>query len=126
LHFINKKEMKVAIVGGRNFTNFNYLEAKILEWELTHEEITHVVSGGAIGTDKLAEKFAKKYDLELTVFLPQLDKYSRRVKALMARNTDIIKDPEYVIAFWDGKSSGTKDSITKARQMGIPVKVFRF
>lgn len=30
------------------------------------------------------------------------------------RNTDIIENAEFVVAFWDGQSKGTKDSIDKA------------
>lgn len=36
----------------------------------------------------------------------------------MIRNSLIIDSSELVIAFWDGKSKGTQDSIGKARKSG--------
>ena len=44
----------------------------------------------------------------------------------MIRNTDIIKNSDFVFAFWDGKSKGTKDSIDKSKKLNIPIKVIRY
>jgi hypothetical protein len=37
------------------------------------------------------------------------------------RNTKIVKVADMLIAFWDGKSRGTSDSINKAFRKGIPL-----
>jgi hypothetical protein len=39
------------------------------------------------------------------------------------RNTTIVRDSDVVIAFWDGKSTGTLDTIEKAKALGKPVGV---
>ena len=39
----------------------------------------------------------------------------------MNRNTKIIEDCDMVIAFWNGVSTGTKDSIEKAKSMNKKV-----
>jgi hypothetical protein len=38
-------------------------------------------------------------------------------------NTTIVRDSDVVIAFWDGKSTGTLDTIEKAKALGKPVGV---
>jgi len=32
-------------------------------------------------------------------------------------------EPELVLAFWDGRSTGTEHTITEANRRGIPVEV---
>lgn len=41
------------------------------------------------------------------------------------RNSDMVERADALIAFWDGESSGTEDSIEKAREDGIPVQIIR-
>ena len=43
-----------------------------------------------------------------------------------ARNTDIVTASDMVIAFWDGESHGTSNTINQARKMGKEVKIFYF
>ena len=42
------------------------------------------------------------------------------------RNTDIINEAELVVAFWDGQSKGTKDSIDKAEKQNKRVLTITF
>ncbi|PIT97546.1 hypothetical protein COT77_00755 [Candidatus Berkelbacteria bacterium CG10_big_fil_rev_8_21_14_0_10_41_12] len=42
------------------------------------------------------------------------------------RDTEVIKHSDELIAFHVNKSAGTQDTIEKAKQKGIPVKVFRY
>lgn len=42
-----------------------------------------------------------------------------------ARNGWIIADADQVVAFWDGASRGTKDSIERARKLGKPLHIVR-
>jgi predicted Rossmann fold nucleotide-binding protein DprA/Smf involved in DNA uptake len=60
--------MKLAIVGSRTFNDYGYMK-NMLNSLLSSYEISKwiVVSGGAQGADKLAEKFAseKHYDLKV-------------------------------------------------------------
>ena len=94
--------LKTAIIGSRNLivTDFEkYLP----------EGTTEIVSGGAKGIDSCAKKFAIKNKIKITEFLPEYDKYGRI--APLKRNDLIIDYSDMVIAFWDGKSKGTKDMI---------------
>lgn len=102
--------MKVAVIGSRGFTD--YEEMKRI---LSSIKITLLISGGAIGADKLGERYAKENNIETKIYLPDWNKHGKCAGFL--RNTQIIEDAELVIAFWNGNSKGTLDSIKKAEKL---------
>lgn len=110
------KEKRIAVVGSRKFSDYSLVK-KILKPYLPFTLIT----GGALGADTLAEKFAKEYDLDILIHYPEWKKYGR--KAGMLRNTFIVRDCEQVIAFWDGISKGTRMVINLAREKSKLVRV---
>jgi hypothetical protein len=102
--------MKVAVIGGREFKDYELLK-RTLEPFL----ITKIISGGARGADKLSERYAKEKGLPTEIYLAQWDLFGK--KAGFLRNTTIIENSELVVAFWDSKSRGTRDSIGKANKL---------
>ena len=80
-----------------------------------------IVSGGAIGADTYAKEFAISHNLKLIEFLPEYDKYGK--SAPLVRNRQIVDNCDAVLAFWDGKSRGTKYTLDYANKMGKPVKI---
>ena len=80
-----------------------------------------IVSGGAIGADTYAKEFAIKHNLKLIEFLPDYEKYGR--KAPLVRNKLIVEECDCLIAFWDGKSRGTKFTLDYAKELGKPTKI---
>lgn len=110
--------MKLAIVGSRTFTNYELLH-KIILANYKIKDIGEIISGGAIGSDTLAERFAKQYSIKITVLKPDWKKFGRGAGVI--RNRDIINEATHVIAFWDGKSPGTKNSIDIAKKLNKPV-----
>jgi hypothetical protein len=115
--------MKLAIVGSRDFSNYDLL-VKSIEQNLDVSQITHIVSGGARGADTLGELFAKNNNIDTIIYKPDWNKYGR--SAGYIRNKDIIDSADFVIAFWDGKSKGTKHSIDLANNMGKPIVICKF
>lgn len=83
---------------------------------------TEIVSGGAKGVDTIAKEYVEQNEIKLTEFLPQYDQFSRN--APLMRNVEIIEYSDIVLAFWDGKSKGTKFVIDKCNALGIKVEVF--
>ena len=83
---------------------------------------TEIVSVGAKGVDTCAKNYAIKNKIRLKEFLPKYDKYPGRV-APIKRNDEIINYSDMVVAFWDGKSRGTKYVIEKCRELAVPCKV---
>lgn len=111
--------MKTAIVGSREFNDYDHF-LKCLEKHPV--PITEVISGGARGTDTLAERYAKENNLPIKVFKPEYEKYGR--SAPLKRNTTIVKHSEQVIAFPKPGGRGTQHTIREARRLGVAVFVF--
>ena len=107
--------MKVAVIGSRG------LSVPDLEKYLP-DDTTEIVSGGARGVDTSAKKYALAHGLKLTEFLPEYNKFGRG--APLKRNITIIEYADLVLAFWDGKSHGTKFVIDNCKERGEPVKEF--
>lgn len=99
--------MKVAVIGSRDFNDYERLRDT-----LSLFPVSLIVSGGARGADALAERYADENDIQKEIYHAQWDLFGK--KAGFLRNTTIIENSELVIAFWDGKSKGTRDSIGKA------------
>lgn len=104
--------MKLAIIGSRTFDNYDFL-TEILEPHKS--KVTLVISGAAKGADSLGEKWAIQNKIETLIFPANWKKYGKR--AGFIRNEDIIKNCDYVIAFWDGKSKGTAHSISLCKKL---------
>ena len=105
--------MKVALIGSRGITVDRVGDCLALEEE--------VVSGGAAGVDDCAARYAREHGMKLTEFLPQYERYGRA--APIVRNKQIVEYADRVIAFWDGKSKGTKSVIQYAERIGKPCEV---
>src|SRR5271157_1375029 len=114
--YIKENFYSIAIIGSRNFFNYHFAEKKILEIleKDNINNIKNIISGGAEGADKIAEKFASRHNIPITIFKPDWKKLGR--KAGPIRNTKIIENSDIIIAFWDGKSTGTYDSIKKSQK----------
>lgn len=106
----------VLICGSRSINDLN------LDLYLNKDAIGQVVSGGANGVDVLAERWAKRNDISFIAFLPQYDIYGGKY-APLKRDEDMVNYCDYVVAFWDGKSSGTKYTIEYAAKMGHRVYI---
>ena len=107
--------MKVAIIGSRELTVNNL-------GDYLPPDTTEIISGGARGIDTCARNYAISHGIKLTEFLPEYDKYGR--SAPLKRNITIIEAADLVLAFWDGKSRGTKFVIDNCKKLYVEVKVF--
>ena len=106
--------MKLAIVGCRNCPPIDIASHL--------SEIPEVIiSGGAKGADTLARNFALQNNIPLIEFLPEYGKYGRQAPIL--RNIKIVDNADSVLAFWDGKSPGTKFTLDYAKKKGKPCKI---
>ena len=103
--------MKVAVVGSRNVKPESY--EKICKYMPTG--VSEIVSGGAQGADMLAEEYAHKNNIKLTVFYPDYDTYGRT--APLERNALIVAHADYVLALWDGHSGGTRNVFKKTNPL---------
>lgn len=112
--------MRLAIVGSRSFNDYPSFEKEILD-NIDISNVTEIISGGAVGTDRLAEIFADKYNIPIKILSPDWKRYGKR--AGIIRNIDIVKEAELVFAFWDGVSKGTSFGIREAIKRNVCLRV---
>jgi hypothetical protein len=109
---------RIAIVGSRDFPRRDLVEQFV--GALPAGSI--VVSGGARGVDSFAEEAARRRGLEVRVLRADWDRLG--AKAGPIRNSELVANADRVVAFWDGKSRGTLDTVGKALAAGLPVEVY--
>lgn len=115
--------MKVIIAGCRYFDDYEMLKEYVdhILQNVTKKGDIEIVSGGAKGADALGERYAKERGYTLTVFPAEWDKYGRA--AGPKRNEKMGDYADALIAFWDGKSKGTKHMIEYAKKKSLNTKV---
>jgi len=86
-------------------------------------DISEIVSGGARGTDALAERYALEKKIPIKVFPSDWKKHGKSAGPL--RNREIVVYSDTILAFWDGESTGTKSTIAIAKEMGVPSTIHR-
>jgi hypothetical protein len=121
--------MRLIVAGSRKgFTKQEVFDG--IEQFLTERNIgmTQLVSGDAVGVDTWGCLWATKNDIPIKHFPAQWypngsNKLDR--SAGPKRNSEMASYADGLIAFWDGKSPGTKDMITKMeKQKNKFVKVY--
>lgn len=123
LNTLPVKETTMAIIGSRSFNNYSYAKKEILNIiQNNNLSVTKIISGGANGADKIAEIFAKNFNIPIEVITPD---WSKGKQAGIIRNTNIIKKSDYIVAFWDEKSKGTLDSINKAKKFNKNLSIIK-
>ena len=120
--------MKLAIVGGRDFNNSVDIIDVLTSWffdPLNNKfRFDTIISGGAKGADSLGEQFADDYEVKKQIFKPEWDKYGK--SAGFIRNQTIVDNCDMVLAFWDGQSRGTADTIAKAKRAKKPTFIIYY
>ncbi len=113
---------KIAVVGSRSFNDYELLSKTLNEFN--NCKIISIISGGAKGADTLAEKYAKENKIPTEILKPDWNR--RGIGAGLERNTDIINKADIVVAFWDGESKGTLDSIQKAKKEKKQLRIVEY
>lgn len=133
----NKNDIRVIIAGSRDFADYSTL-SNIAEHILRlyvykkgfEPEDIEIISGGAKGADILGERYGYVYGYKTKRFPANWDLYGK--SAGYIRNKEMAKYASYkkgygaLIAFWDGKSKGTKNMISIAKEYGLKVFIYYY
>ena len=108
----------VLVCGSRSWTDPDPIRRRLAPLPAT----AIVLHGDAPGADRLAGRLARERGLHVAA-MPAL--WERNGKAAgVLRNAAMLRmNPYVVIAFWDGRSSGTRNTLDLARAAGVPVDV---
>lgn len=112
---------RVIIAGGRLFDDYAYLKDSMDYLLQNVKDEIAVICGKARGADTLGEKYAKERGYTVHYFPADWDRYGK--SAGYIRNEEMAKNADALVAFWDGKSRGTKNMIKLAHQYGLRVRV---
>ena len=121
--------MRVCITGSRDWGRpemiYKALDGISFLCEAMDVEMVIVHGGCPTGADKAAEDWAMdnfSARVKLQRYLAQWDRYGKRAGPL--RNQEMAESqPDLVLAFWDGKSAGTRHMIETAVIHRIPTIV---
>ena len=117
---------KIIIAGGRDFMDYNLLKEKtnkiLQEKRVSHKIV--IISGCARGADTLGLRYASENAFDVEEYPANWDKYGK--KAGYMRNVEMAENADALIAFWDGKSKGTKHMIDIATERNLPIRVIRY
>lgn len=122
--------MKLAIVGSREFPEPDFVRAVMNDYFAL---ISVFISGGADGVDSIAEDWVNQWNdtikkehpeslIAKVILEPDWTKYGKKAGAV--RNQMIVNNADHIIAFWDGKSPGTKITIDMAMKAKKSIDIY--
>lgn len=116
---------RVIIAGCRDFTDYELLKEKCdYYFQNQQPEDIVIVSGHASGADALGERYAQERGFQLETFPAYWKAHGRAAGPI--RNARMASAANALIAFWDGKSRGTKNMIETAKNHNLKVVVVRY
>lgn len=115
--------MNILITGTRKTNNVERVFT-VLSNELKYGRIKKddtIIHGGAMGIDCIAEAWCKTNKIKSKIITPI---FPSKPEYYLHRNAEMVGMCERCIAFWDGKSRGTKFTFQYARKRGLNTEVF--
>ena len=113
--------MKLIIAGSRTFTDYQLLCHTLAP---ERHRLTEVIHGGARGADQLGFRWAVRHHVRSRCFAADWERFGKA--AGERRNHQMAQAGDMLLAFWDGRSTGTRHMISCMQQLGKPVAVVRF
>lgn len=118
---------RVLVTGSRTWTNGAAIAGALSSLLDLNEPITIVHGACKRGADDIAHRLANALGLGIERHPADWKTHGRGAGPI--RNRDMVDslDPatDLVLAFWDGKSPGTLNTIELARDRHVTVKVFK-
>jgi hypothetical protein len=110
--------LSIGIVGSMTFNDYPLFVKEVDDYlRKRGVKARQIVSGGAKGTDSLASRYANERRIEMIVLKPKWKVNGvYDPTAAFKTNDDIVNQSDIIIAFWNGHSKGTKDTITKTEK----------
>ncbi|MBE9556584.1 MAG: DNA-processing protein DprA [Proteobacteria bacterium] len=114
----DRKQLHIAIVGSRDYPRPDLVR----EFVARLPADCVLVSGGARGVDAMVEEAALAAGLKTLIFHADWDWLGP--KAGPVRNAEIVAHADRVVAFWDGASRGTTNTILQAAGRKLPIEIY--
>lgn len=118
---LTKDYTKIAVVGTRHYSDYKHFTGWIKYYTQNVVNPCFVSGGAKSGADNLIERYSEENNIPVIVYYPLYSEWG--VRAPLIRNQSIVNESEMMIAFWDGKSTGTAHVIGLAKEKGIPIRI---
>ena len=112
---------KVIVAGSRDITDVQFVHDQLDNYFHDRLQDIEIVTGMARGPDRIAYGYANKHDLPKYEFYPDWNRHGNRAGFL--RNVQMADFADELIAFWDGRSKGTRHMIQQAERSGLKVEI---
>lgn len=114
--------MRVLIAGSRSIGSAAAVDRALAHAIKLGLDITEVVSGGALGVDRLGVMWARERGIPMRLHEPDWHGLGKR--AGLIRNQEMVKTSDAVVALHDGVSKGTAYTLRIAWAAGLPVYLY--
>lgn len=111
----------LSVSGSRTFTDYAIFERYMDQWCECNGTPTQIVHGDALGTDKMADRYADEHAIEAVIYKPDWNRYGRA--AGIIRNGTIVDRGTHLLAFCVNDSRGTMNAVTRSIAAGKPTVV---
>lgn len=114
---------KLIIAGSRTFDDYGRLDYEVKHFivnEIKSKNIS-IISGTANGADRLGERFAEKYKLNLIKMPANWNEYGKRAGHI--RNEEMAKIATHCIVFIKDNSKGSLNMIENCKKYNLTYKV---
>ena len=72
----------------------------------------------------MAEECAVSNKIDTEIFYPEFKSYGRGAYRMI--NIEIVRNSDLIIAFWDGESQGTDQTVGIAKKADVPVLIVKY
>jgi hypothetical protein len=110
---------RIFIGGSRTFSDRTAIANRISQLPRDTIVLTSRTHGAAAAVRDAVQHLG----LQMEVWTARLDWFPTRELAYFARDEEMIRSADRVIAFWDGSTSGTAHELEYARQIGKPMEL---
>ena len=113
------RHLRIFAGGSRTIADRVVIDAKIKALP----RYAVVLTSRTRGVSAAIRDAAMSCGLRLEVWTAMTDRYPTAEDAYFARDEDMIRSADRVLAFWDGESAGTAHELTYARTLSKPIVV---
>lgn len=111
--------MKIIIAGSRGIVDPHFLYPTLDNYFLY---VTEVVCGGASGVDSIGAQWAYDNWIPIKYFYADWNQFGK--SAGYRRNVEMGKYADGLLAFWDGRSDGTRHMFEIMHKLNKPYAVY--
>ena len=111
------RHLRVFAGGSRTIADRELIESKLKALP----PCAVILTSRTHGASAAVRDATMRLGLRLEVWTAMTDRYQTAEEAYFARDEEMIRSADQVLAFWDGESAGTAHELTYARRLSKPI-----